>query len=43
MGDPNNITNQTFTKAAEAEKQSVYEAKLKTLELLQQELNNQSK
>ncbi len=43
MGDPANITNTTFEKAAEAEKQSVAEAKLKTLELLQQQLNTKSK
>lgn len=43
MGNADNITNETFKKAAEAEKQSVAEAKLKTLELLQQELSSQSK
>jgi hypothetical protein len=43
MGDPKNITNKTFEAAAEAEKQSVAEAKLKTLELLTQELNNKPK
>lgn len=42
MGNPDNITNTTFAKAAQAEKQSVTEAKLKTLELLKQELEQQS-
>jgi len=42
MGDANNITTETFEKAAKAEKQSVAEAKLKTLELLQRELNVKS-
>ena len=43
MGNPANITNKTFESAAEAEKQSVEEAKLKTLELLTQELNAEKK
>lgn len=38
MGNPDNITNATFAKAAKAEKQSEAEAKLKTLELLKLEL-----
>lgn len=38
MGNPANITNSTFQKAADAEKQTVTEAKLNALELLKQEL-----
>lgn len=37
MGDPNNITNDTFKKAAQASTQSDTEAKLNTLELLQEQ------
>ncbi len=43
MGNPDNITNITFEKAAKAEKQDVVEAKLKTLELLQLELAGKTK
>jgi hypothetical protein len=42
MGDPNNITNATFDKAAKAFDQSVAQAKLETLSLLKQELEGKS-
>lgn len=38
MGDGDNITNQTFEKAAKAWGQSVKEAKLNTYKMLRQEL-----
>lgn len=38
MGDPNNITLETFTKAAKAMGQDLQEAKQKTYELLKLEL-----
>lgn len=40
MGNPDNITNTTFAKAAAGEKQDVKEAKLETLKLLKRELEN---
>ena len=43
MGNPANITTGTFQKAADAEKQSLEEAKLKTLELLKMELSGKPK
>ena len=43
MGNPDNITNETFAKAAKAEKQDVTKAKLETLDLLQRELAGKSK
>ena len=42
MGNPDNITNATFVKAAQAEKMSETEAKKNTLELLQRELDQQA-
>ena len=39
MGNQNNITNLTFQKAAEAEKQELLHAKTETLKLLARELN----
>ncbi len=41
MGHPENITTQTFEKAARAEGQTVQEAKKKTLELLKKELGEE--
>lgn len=41
MGDPNNITNATFAKAAQASTQSDAEAKLNTLDLLKEQLKSQ--
>jgi hypothetical protein len=38
MGNADNITTLTFDKAAKAEKQSMEEALLNTLELLQRQL-----
>lgn len=38
MGNADNITTTTFAKAAQAEKQTVEDAKKKTLELLKREL-----
>jgi hypothetical protein len=43
MGNPDNITNETFAKAAKAEKQDIAQAKLETLELLKQELAGKTK
>jgi hypothetical protein len=43
MGDPNNITNATFQKAADAEKQSMEEAMMNTLELLERQIKNTKK
>lgn len=40
MGNPNNITNDTFAKAAEAESQSLKKAKEETLKLLRLELES---
>lgn len=42
MGNPDNITNATFDKAATAEQQSSAEARLNTLALLKQELEKKS-
>lgn len=39
MGHPENITDKTFEKAAEASSQTVQEAKENTYELLKQQLN----
>lgn len=39
MGNPQNITEETFKKAAEASGQSVEEAKKNTLELLQKQID----
>jgi len=38
MGDPKNITDQTFNDAAKASEQSVEEAKRNTLDLLKKTL-----
>jgi hypothetical protein len=44
MGNPDNITNTTFQKAAKASSQDDVEAKMNTLELLKKELDkNQTK
>lgn len=43
MGNPANITNATFDKAAAAEKQSREEAMLNTLELLQRQTGGTQK
>jgi hypothetical protein len=43
MGHPENITNETFEKAATAEKQPVAMAKRNTLELLAKELGYEIK
>ncbi len=40
MGDPDNITEETFKKAAKAWGQSVDEAKINTLELLKKEIKD---
>lgn len=40
MGNPQNITEETFKKAAEASGQTVEEAKRNTLELLQRLLSD---
>lgn len=40
MGDPHNITDETFEKAAHAWGQSVDEAKKNTLELLEKEIKD---
>lgn len=38
MGSPDNITDETFAKAAKASNQTVEEAMLNTLDLLKQKL-----
>ena len=40
MGNPDNITNETFTKAAKAENQDIKIAKEETLKLLKRELGS---
>ena len=40
MGHPDNITDETFVKAAKAMGQTVEEAKKETLDLLKKQLGN---
>lgn len=42
MGHPDNITNQTFEKAAKAMGQTAEEAKKETLKLLKKQLGDKS-
>lgn len=43
MGNPDNITTETFVKAAKAEGDDVMKAKMETLALLKLELEKQTK
>lgn len=42
MGNPDNLTEEDFKKAAQASGQTVEEAKKNTLELLQKQVNKQN-
>lgn len=42
MGDPNNLTEEDFKKAAEASGQTVEDAKKNTLEMLQKQVKQKS-
>ncbi len=42
MGDANNVTSETFEKAAKASGQSIEEAKKQTLMLLKKELGDRA-